>query len=270
MRFQRWVTALCLLAGAGVVAYRNDYLLHVAKSARIESSYLALERKYLGGAPEGTLRSVQGMMGTTTTVVQKWTLPTETVALGGAGAASTGLAPHNSDNPGTLPKVNAPTTDAPNTSAAVDDGVGAGRGAGTPVDSGRVKGESEPTLRSDERSRASRDSSSVSGASVSSSKYTKTTPEDSTSNNPGVSKAFRESLASYKSRKRDKGETSEPSETKTQARSEPAPSPGTDDFLHMNMRQAIKKKSADSSASSGITKKKRASKADYDPLNGDI
>jgi hypothetical protein len=38
----------------------------------------------------------------------------------------------------------------------------------------------------------------------------------------------------------------------------------------MNMRQAIKKKSADSSASSGITKKKRASKADYDPLNGDI
>jgi GYF domain 2 len=61
-RWQGWLMGLCLAGGGFVVSYRNDYLLQAARSMQQEKTYLALERQWFGGVPQGTPRQVQQMV----------------------------------------------------------------------------------------------------------------------------------------------------------------------------------------------------------------
>lgn len=263
-RFQRWVFVLSLFGGAAVVAYRNDYLLQVAKSARLERTYLALESKYLGGAPEGTLRALKGVVVDTAGAAANsvWNSSTEVVAPSRNNHGNIELTPPPAVNPGhsELSTARASEADEPKPSAPPVD-----QSPDTEAAAAKSASSAESTGSSGRAAKSSNVGASYGG--VTRTAAPSYSPPSTTKTTAAPSKAFQESLAKYQASKRNK-QSDESSSSYAASRNEPAPKPGTEDFLHMNMRQAIKKKS--SGDSSAPSTKRRSTKTDYDPLNGDI
>jgi hypothetical protein len=294
-RLQRWVFVLSVFAGGAVVAYRNDYLLQLARSARLERTYLALESKYLGGAPEGTLRALKGVgavaAGAAANAV--WDSSTEIVSPASHRESpnvvltpppSHGALEANADqvrgSEGDAPKPSEAPIDKPSEAAAQDNADKDTAAEGAAAEEAAAEEAAAKAAAAKSASASSLEGTSGSGRAVKSSNvgsaysgvpraaapgYSSPLPAKTTAT---PSKAFQESLAKYQASKRNK-QSEDSSSSYSAPRNEPAPKPGTDDFLHMNMRQAITKKSPSADSSSTATKR-RSKKTDYDPLNGDI
>lgn len=248
-RVQGWLLTLCLLAGAGVVAYRNDYVFQLAKSFRQESAYLALERRYLGGAPDGTPRDVEKLVegiapAIQTVVFGRDSARLDSEPLGGQTAlGAAGVVP----NP--VPEASAVTpTPSPTPEAA------------------------KAEAKADAVERLTPEKSSVIPESAPKGTNTRSVvaPRAAEARPEPARRSF-SAQASDDSEKPSRASRERAQKSEAESRAEPMPAAGTDDFLHMSMRQAIKKKSGSAAApSESAPKKKKSSRADYDPLNGEI
>lgn len=251
-KLQTALFTLCLLAGGAVVAYRNDYLFQVAHSMHQESNYLALEKRYLGGAPNGTPRDVKklvdGMPAVQTVILGNTRSGEKPLGDSSATLASDGALPRV-DSLALAPKAAEPVVAAIPTAVEpasvvkpLETKVAATLGAG----SGTTSAES---ARNMSRSEVSRPAPKAVEHKYESSRRTE---------EPVAKRAV----------------TERPHKAEPEPKPEPMPAAGTDDFLHMSMRQAIKKKpKSDDSQPSASTKpsaSKKSSRGDYDPLNGDI
>lgn len=268
-RFQGWLLTLCFVAGGAVVAYRNDYLFQIAKSVRQESNYLAIERQYLGGAPNGTPRDVKKLVDGMAPAIQTVVFGRDNVRLDSEPLGD-GSLPRNSASEGASVGSSRETLPASSSVAAV-----------SPSDKPLVPtaSDAEAVGRSGSATAAKASGAAANaGASVGLSSEPKTSSYRSSA--AAAPEPKREPVRRNLSERnddadekparasRERAQKSEP-----ESRPEPMPAAGTDDFLHMSMRQAIKKKSgsgAAPSAPSEAPKKKKSSRADYDPLNGDI
>jgi hypothetical protein len=263
-RFQGWLLTLCVLAGGAVVAYRNDYLFQLAKSFRQESAYLALERQYLGGAPDGTPRDVKKLMDGVAPAIQ-------TVVFGRDNSR------HDHESLGGSVGLGASSIGASSIGASAGSGEQAGA-AVAPASVPASESATKPQTVSVEPPKT--ESPNVATrATTTSATESKTTGYRASSPAPRVTEPKRESGSRSFANASDDDKPARASrervaKSEPEARPEPMPAAGTDDFLHMSMRQAIKKKSGSgasaSSSSSEPPKKKKSSRGDYDPLNGEI
>jgi hypothetical protein len=246
------VLTLCVLAGGAIVAYRNDYLFQLAKSFGQESSYLALERRHFGGAPDGTPRDVRKLVDGTVPAIQTVVLGSDTSrlsgeTLGGSPAATDGsLAASAAATPGTTEAGNLPKPDARGGGEGETNAASERLAIEKPSSSGVTEAQSKPA----DAPRANAGARATAPSEPARRTFVAKASEDTDTPSRGV-------------RERAQKRVPEP-------RPEPMPAAGTDDFLHMSMRQATKKKSGSGAPSSDAPPKKKSSRADYDPLNGDL
>lgn len=245
-KLQTTLFSLCLVAGVAVVAYRNDYLFQVARSMHQESNYLALERRYLGGAPDGTPRDVKklvdGMPAVQTVILGNTRSGEKPLGDSSATLASDGALPRV-DSLATVAKAAEPVVPAPAPAAPAS--------VPKPVEA-----------------KAAAASAGIGGAHAEGARSVSRPAPKAAEPKPESSRRSEEPVA-----KRTVSER--PSKAEPKPEPEPMPAAGTDDFLHMSMRQAIKKKpkaedSASSASSDSKPRTKKSSRGDYDPLNGEI
>lgn len=287
-RFQQGVFWVCLLAGASVIAYRNDYVLQLARASKNEGLFLSLEKRWFGGAPSGVPRQVKALLGLGANsgstslnglpheipTIRLGPLPTSTnPSVGGDSSQGAPSAAAPSD---AVPAVNAAPADE---SSRVDQGLqklaspttNASQAGATATRAVRSPGSTSSNSGYASSSRADTGSSASGYASS-------TRAESSVSSGPQRRSAAE--IAEMKRRHWDKAIAKpEPAEQEErharaqperEAKPEPMPAPGTDDFLHMSIRQSVKDGKKKSKGTKEAKSKDRGGSKEYDPLNGEI
>ncbi len=238
----------CLLSGAAVTLYRNDVLLEGARAMNQEARFLELEQRWLGGAPTGTPRQVQALTDEATSTSASRSASADMAPLPNAVSPSLPSPAAAPPPAGSAERSNASDREE-EMRAAKNEGssaetVSAARLADAPaVGDARKANDAAPR---EDRATASPKRSSV-----------KRTASTSTRSTPSAPRQKREQVAAPKP------------EPKAAPKSEPSPAAGTDDFLRMSMRNAVKEAKTKKKTGGG-TAPKRESASSYDPLNGDL
>lgn len=242
-RFQATLLVVGLLVGGTVTAYRNDLILEAARSANLEATYLRFERQWFGGAPAGTPRQVEGLLG------PRDAQPT---ALG-ASAVVGSLQPASevSDSSGEAREPNSPAAsavkEAPEPAKRLSGALSAEEESSGAEPPRGVEPEPAPAAP------AKRSAARV------------TSPKPVPKPAPRAQRAVAAKPKPAPSPVRKPAapaKAAKPAPAPKPVNAKPTPAPGTDEFLRMSIRQAVK--------SGSKAKKKAPSASAYDPLNGDI
>lgn len=226
-RFQATLFWSCLLVGIAVTSYRTDVLLLGARNIGQESAYLELEKRWLGGAPAGTPRELAPLVG--------HGAPTELLA----SQHSTALA---------VPSAEPETAPSAATVGALDDPRGQ-QGAETQP--------AEPTAKD----AAERGETPPQGATTAALPARPKTPSR-TGSSGGAGRDL--AVSAPRPVARPKPVAAKPKPSQADQVEKAMPAPGSDDFLRMNMREAVRKSEVNQKA-----RKKKTSSA-FDPLNGEL
>jgi hypothetical protein len=251
-RVQGSLLALSLLAGAFITLYRNDLLLVWAQSVRQEPAYLAFEKQWLGGAPNGTPREVDALFGRSSSAADGSSLSGSSL-LGAAVLPSPLQGSQSSDAPAQREGSGLPERSGAAEATVIADNVRTDD-VGTP--SAADPTSAAPAVPMDVSSlpkvASSRGRVSASARNSRSAEPTK--------------ESLASSRASEHGRSARDSDADEPSKKKEPS-SEPAPRPGTDDFLNASIRQAVEQSKSKKSKKKDRKSKKSSS---FDPLNGEI
>ncbi len=228
-RFQNGLLWGSALVGLMVTLYRNDILLQGAEAINQRTMFLELEKSWLGGAPAGTPRRLAAFSGSAAT---QPIATTNDKALDNAPLKPEAAVPNPTGV--TPPKKEIPSSESAEQPAAESP-------PGT-VDDPAKRANDAPTAQAALKTNTAPPRPQK--TTISKSQQSKTTHQTSVP-------------------KTTKKATTKKAAVKAETESTPMPAPGTDDFLRMNMENAVKRAAAKPA-------KKKAGSSAYDPLNGDI
>ena len=251
----------CLLTGAAITLYRNDVLLKGAQQLNQEAAFLKLEKQWLGGAPAGTPRQVKALTSQATV-----TATSGVRATAGDAPLSAGSRENRETTRGAGDSSAAGVSDAASRAAETGasaqqspakpstDGEGAGSKSASSNPAALSPSQREPGRTRGESAKAERAQQSPTPAA----KRVSTTRSKPARSTPRVRSA--------------KAAAEKPPKVEQKpASATPMPAAGSDDFLRMSMRNAVKDaKVKKKAAKSAKQKKKREGASSYDPLNGEI
>lgn len=234
-RVQFALVAAALLGGALTTLYRNDLLLSWANSFQKGAAYLDFEKRWLGGAPAGTPREIDTLLGRTPTLPSESAVNTTSVV-----SAAVIKNPLQAQVTPTEDQAEPAAADAPTEPVAAksEDAVEGNAAEAAPANLSAAKSVEDLPLQVENRGGRSK---SVANAPVA-----------------------RSRVASNRSRSSD--DSDEDRQESRKAKSDnPKPVPGSPDFLEASIRDAVK------NSKKSKKKNRKGKKSDsYDPLNGDF
>jgi hypothetical protein len=244
---------VAMVAGTVVTLYRNDLTLAWAKSLHQSSTYLDLERRWFGGAPAGTPRELDALLGRATAATDD-----------GATDATSLLSATMLNHPAATEPARHP--------AATDPAANPAGGTEEPASAHKTRDTS--ATPPDEKPSAALPAEATSAPQAtprlddSSAKSVEDLPRVSSSKHTATSSARKSRVATTHTRSHHERSTPHKEEhapAKAAKSDEPAPAPGTDAFLRASIRDAVKNQKS---------KKKhhrsKKGKSSFDPLNGDL